>query len=194
MIVWEKIKLRKEIRWIAMGILLIAAFSISASNYQNQHCKNVEITINDEYKTYFLDKQDIQALLDSNSRDFILNTNYALLHTKKLEQRVKNNPYVESCQISKKLDGTLEVKVSLVKPTIRIMGTKESFYIDAEGRKIPLSKKYTLNAIVLSSDVINFDFKTNSDDKKLLDLLNFVAHSPIWSSNIVQISKNKNIL
>ncbi|MDX1902523.1 MAG: hypothetical protein SFU27_00065 [Thermonemataceae bacterium] len=189
--VFDKIKLRREIRWTAMALLLIATLSISASKYQNQHCKSLQISIEDEGKTYFLDKQDIQALLDSNSRDFILNTNYALLHTKKLERRVKNSPYVEDCQISKNLDGSLDVKVALVKPSIRILGAKESFYIDATGKKIPLSKKYTINAIILTTDSINFDFKSNIDDKKLLDLLNFIVNSDIWNTNIVQINKNK---
>ena len=187
----KRLKLRKEIRW---GIFLISLFmilSFSSSYYHNKICQKLYIKIDYNGGNFFLDEQDIQSLLDSNGREFLLNTPYKLIQTKQLERRVKANPFVEHCSISKKLNGELEVSVQIVRPMVRVLNQGESFYLDKNGKRIPLSKKYTPHCLVLSLDNVNFDFKTKESDKKLLSLLNFITSSESLSAQITQIDKQK---
>ncbi|MCU0439621.1 MAG: hypothetical protein MUC49_17160 [Raineya sp.] len=186
-----KIKWRKEVRFLVGVLILIVILSFSASQYDMQTCQKLQVIIDYTQRNRFVDEQDIQSLLDSNGREFLLNTPYKFLNTRQLESRVRANPFVESCKISKKLNGELLVWVGTVEPIVRVLGGTESFYLNSEGKKIPLSKKYSPHCLVLSTDNVYFDFKNNEDDKKLLDLLNFIAKTDIWKAHIVQIHKQK---
>jgi cell division protein FtsQ len=186
-----KLKIRKEVRWGLLGLSLFVILGFSGSYYHNQICQKLHIQIDYNGGNFFLDEQDIQSLLDSNSREFLLNTPYKFINTKQLEGRVMANPFVEHCSISKKLNGELAVFVQLVKPIVRVLGEQESFYLDKDGKKIPLSKKYTPHCLVLSLDNVYFDFKKKESDKKLLALLNFITSSQALSSQIAQIDKQK---
>lgn len=187
----KNIKLRKEVKWTALLLSLFMILGFSGSYYQNKVCQKLHIRIDYNGGNFFLDEQDIQSLLDSNSREFLLNTTYKFINTKKLERRVKANPFVETCSISKKLNGELDIFVQIVRPIVRVLGQEESFYLDKKGKRIPLSKKYTPHCLVLSLDNVYFDFKTKVSDKKLLSLLNFITSSESLSAQIAQIDKQK---
>lgn len=187
----KRLKLRREIRWGISLISLLMILGFSNSYYHNRICQKLHIKIDYNGDNFFLDEQDIQSLLDSNSREFLLNVPYKLIQTKQLESRVKANPFVESCSISKKLNGELEVSVKIVRPMVRVISQQESFYLDKTGKKIPLSKKYTPHCLVLSLDNVYFDFEMKESDKKLLSLLNFITSSESLSSQITQIDKQK---
>jgi len=187
----EMPKLRKEVRWLLFALSLLIILGFSSSYYHNKVCQKLHIQIDYNGGNFFLDEQDIQSLLDSNSREFVLNTPYKLIQTKQLEKRVKANPFVEHCSISKKLNGELEVWVQVVRPIVRVLSKNESFYLDKNGKKIPLSKKYTPHCLVLNLDDVYFDFKTKENDKKLLALLNFITSSELLSAQITQIDKQK---
>jgi cell division protein FtsQ len=182
-------KLRKEVRWLLLLLSLLIILGFSGNYYHNKICQKLHIQIDYNGGNFFLDEQDIQSLLDSSGREFLLNTPYRLINTKQLERRIKANPFVENCSISKKLNGELAVFVQIVRPVARVLSPKESFYLDKKGKKIPLSKKYTPHCLVLSLDDVYFDFKTKESDKKLLALLNFITSSESLSTQITQIDK-----
>ncbi|GAB4127395.1 MAG: hypothetical protein OHK0045_19790 [Raineya sp.] len=163
----------------------------SNSYYHSKVCQKLHIRIDYNGGNFFLDEQDIQSLLDSSGREFLLNTPYKFINTRQLEKRVKANPFVESCSISKRLNGELDVFVKVVRPMVRVWGQNESFYLDHKGRKIPLSKKYTPHCLLLSLDNVYFDFEKKENDKKLLSLLNFITSSESLSAQIIQIDKKK---
>jgi cell division protein FtsQ len=182
-------KLRKEVRWLLLLLSLLIILGFSGNYYHNKICQKLHIQIDYNGGNFFLDEQDIQSLLDSSGREFLLNTPYRLINTKQLERRIKANPFVENCSISKKLNGELAVFVQIARPVARVLSPKESFYLDKKGKKIPLSKKYTPHCLVLSLDDVYFDFKTKESDKKLLALLNFITSSESLSTQITQIDK-----
>jgi cell division protein FtsQ len=182
-------KLRKEVRWLLLVLSLLIILGFSGNYYHNKICQKLHIQIDYNGGNFFLDEQDIQSLLDSSGREFLLNTPYRLINTKQLERRIKANPFVENCSISKKLNGELAVFVQIARPVVRVLSPKESFYLDKKGKKIPLSKKYTPHCLVLSLDNAYFDFKTKESDKKLLALLNFITSSESLSTQITQIDK-----
>lgn len=187
----KKRKLRKELRWAILFLSLFMILGFSNNYYHNKICQKLHIRIDYNGDNFFLDEQDIQSLLDSSGREFLLNTPYKFINTKQLEKRVKANPFVENCSISKKLNGELDVFVKLVRPMVRVWGQNESFYLDHKGRKIPLSKKYTSYCLLLSLDDVYFDFEKKESDKKLLSLLNFITSSKSLSAQITQIDKKK---
>ncbi|PKQ65215.1 cell division protein FtsQ/DivIB [Raineya orbicola] len=182
-----KIRIKKQFRWF-LGILgIILLLSASGSYYENQYCQKLSITIDDNGGNLFLDEKDIQSLLDSNSREFLLNTPYKFINTRHLEKRLRANPFVEDCIISKKLNGELAVWVRLVKPIVRIWNKQETFYLDNKGKKIPFSKKFTPHCLIFSTDEVNFDFENNENDKELLILLQKVTSDSFFRSQIAQI-------
>ncbi|GIV30086.1 MAG: hypothetical protein KatS3mg028_1152 [Bacteroidia bacterium] len=184
-----KFRIRREVRWL-LGLLgIVFLLGASGSYYENQYCQKLSIEIDDNGGNFFLDEKDIQSLLDSNSREFLLNTPYKFINTRHLEKRLKANAFVEDCIISKKLNGELAVWVRLVKPIVRIWNKQESFYLDSKGRSIPFSKKFTPHCLVLSTDEVNFDFENNENDKKLLALLQKITSNSFFRSHIAQIAK-----
>lgn len=168
-------------------LIIVLLLGFSGNYYDNQVCQKVSIQIDNNGGNMFLDERDIQNLLDSNSREFLLNMPYKYINTRQLEKRLKQNPFIESCVISKKLNGEIDVWVLLARPIVRVIGKKETFYLDRKGKKLPFSRKFTPHCLVFSSDDVNFNFFTDENDKKLLALLEKVTSSPFFSSHIAQI-------
>ncbi|MCS6795555.1 MAG: hypothetical protein NZ516_06320 [Raineya sp.] len=184
-----KLRISRRLKWLLSIIGIFVLLGTSSSYYENQICRKLSITIDDNGGNLFLDEKDIQSLLDSNSREFLLNTPYKFINTRHLEKRLKANAFIENCVISKKLNGELAVWVRLVKPVVRVWSKQENFYLDSKGKKIPFSKKFTPHCLIFSTDEVNFDFENNENDKKLLALLRKITSSSFFRSHVAQIAK-----
>jgi len=79
------------------------------------------------------------------------------LNLKGIEQHILSNNYIDSVDVSISIDGKLGIKIIEKNPVFRVLNDK--FYIDARGKKMPLSTKFSKSVPLILNNVDSLDLK-----------------------------------
>lgn len=149
----------KNIPWTKIGIVLLWILGVSTIvvslafteiKKNDFKCKKITINVNKDDEDYFINKQDISALIQIGG-DSLLNKNVDAINVKRLEKLIEDNKYISNAEVFIDLNGELFVNVKQRKPMLRIFtADQHSFYLDENGLKMPLSPNYS--AKVLSAN------------------------------------------
>ena len=82
---------------------------------------------------------------------------------KKIEDIVKQNPYIESSDVSVSIKGTIQINAVQRTPIVRIIQNSKQFYLDNSGKYIPASRINNPNVIIASGYIIG----TISDEMEM---------------------------
>ena len=69
-----------------------------------------------------------------------------------LEYILVRNSVIKSAQVYYTLDGYFHVEITQRKPVLRIM-SGEGYYVDEDGKIMPLSRKYTSRVVVATGNI-----------------------------------------
>jgi len=95
-------------------------------------------------------------------------------------------PFVKKSEVYNSLSGKLVVEIQQRNPIVRIL-KGNGYYIDTEGKKMPLSSKFTSRVLVVSGAVNDQLIK-----EELFELVKFITNDEFWKSQITQIHVNRN--
>lgn len=161
----------------------------------DRKCEKIDRKVDKIYQQYFIDESDVLSIMTEGNRKIIKGTKRENIDLKKLEDLLQKNKFIKEAKVSINLEGDLDVEVTQNTPIARIYGGKESFYIDQEGNKLPLSPKYTARVPIIVSEYKNVDKKNNffasKEGESYLILLNYIRKDDFWSKQISEIGINK---
>lgn len=122
-----------------------------------------------------------------------------------LEHVLIANPYVSKCEVYKTIEGTLEMKVVVREPLVRIINQDdEQFYIDYNGYAMPLSPAHPSHVIVANGRIharfISLDktekpisiFPDSSFVRQIYPVAWYISQDEFLKSFIDQIYINEN--
>ena len=195
-------KVSKIVFWILITVFLIISFSFVSDRYFVLVCKNINVIILDSVENSFVFEKDIVDLL-TKPGNTIIGKQMKMINTKNLEQQIEDQTSVEKSEVYKTIDGSINILIDQRNPLIRIFPKKgESYYIDAEGRFMPLSNKYASHLIVANGNIPgNIDrneykdifFYNNQTLIDLYELAKYLKDNEFWNSQIEQVYvKNNN--
>lgn len=145
----------------------------------------IDINIIDSLNTHFISDSEIKNLILKNHPD-IIGKYTTSINKEKLEQIINKIPSVKNTEVFTSLRGNLHVEIEQRKPIVRLLKGK-GFYIDEEGRRMPLSSNYTSRVLVVSGHI-----KDKTIETDLMPLVNFITKDEFWSSQINQIYVDSN--
>lgn len=196
----------KKINWKLIGIVslwiiglsaVITSLAFTEVRQQRVLCKKIEININREDENYFINKQDIFKILYGTG-DSLVGTSIDRIPVSLLERLLKLNKYVEDADVYIDIKGKLQVNVVQRKPILRIFNNmNQSFYVDEEGGKMPLSNLYTANVLVANGNIVE-QYDGNDDSiktpmlKSLFYLTNVIRADKFWTAQIEQVYIEEN--
>ncbi len=130
-------------------LLGLMAFLFSFSKLRNEHRKLSHIDIefvdgNSPFITY----NAVNKLLIQNHGK-VTSIGKETLVLKKMEQRLLENPMVRDAQVYVSVDGTLGAKIEQRKPIGRVSASPD-YYLDADGKKMPLSSVYSARVPIIT--------------------------------------------
>ena len=103
-----------------------------------------------------------------------------------LERVLVKNPMIKSAQVYYSLDGYIHVNIQQREPILRVL-TGEGYYVDRDGRVMPLSSKFTSRVVVATGD-INKKFAC----EKLGPFAMKLKNEPFWDAYIEQLVVRSN--
>lgn len=144
--------------FLIAGYVLVAAtvltlMSFAAKRNHELICKGVVVNIEDENVKGFIDRSDIMEIVRSKGKKIIGNK-VADINTFMLEKIIDANPHVLKAEVYSTIDGWVHIDVQQRTPIVRIINSKgENFYIDNQGKFMPLSEKYSDPVMVASGQI-----------------------------------------
>ena len=118
-------------------------------------CKGVKVNIEDENIKGFIDRNDVMEIIRQKTNK-VLGKRMGDININVLEKIMDSNPYVFKAEVYSTIDGWLHVDVKQRTPLLRIINSKdESFYIDEQGKFMPLSEKFAEPVMVASGAIFD---------------------------------------
>jgi cell division protein FtsQ len=154
---------------IILFVLAILVTIAATEVYQRgQMIDSVHIVVrnaaqNPQDTSHFLTEVEILKLIRQDAKIDVNNLKIKEIDTKKIENSIKTNNFVSTCQVAVDSKGILHIEVEELKPLARILSknSAKGAYITETGKLIPLSPNFTARVMLLSSQ--------KSSDTELLD-------------------------
>ncbi len=196
----------KSINWKLIGVItlwilglsaVISSFAFTEIKQRSVLCKSILIDINRDDENYFINKADVLKILYSTG-DSLIGTKVDEIPLSLLERLIVANKYIKSAKVFIDIKGNLQVEINQRKPLIRIINsTYQSFYIDEDGNKMPLSTLYSARSIVCNGNILeSYDGKNDTLQtaiaSSLYALSKFIKANEFWEAQIEQIYIEQN--
>jgi cell division protein FtsQ len=174
----------KNINWNNVRLVLImgvVVFLYAFTSARNEKRKLTEVGVEFLDNENFITKENVNKLL-IQSYGTVTGIQKVTLDLNKLEKKIDNNPMVGKAEVYATIDGKLKAVVVQKKPVARIFEGSQSYYLDYNGNKMPLSENETARVPLVSGDV------AKADGKKLHELLGYIYDDAFLKKNIIGLS------
>jgi cell division protein FtsQ len=165
-------------------LVLGLGFIYHFSSERNQEKKVSEIVIEfEDGDNNFLTHSMVHKLLIQNN-ETVQNQAKSVINLYCLESKVSENPYVEEVAIFLTIGGRLKSMIKQRIPVARIINKDDSYYVDRQGVRVPLSENYSARVLLVSG------FEDDQDIKEILPLVALILADSFLQKEIVGIQKS----
>jgi cell division protein FtsQ len=194
----------KIVFWVLLLVSVSITLGITKSTQASTAANAPQILIHVDGEYTFLTEDDLLLRLQS---DGLIYDNQDMQHldVNKVEQCVAKMPEVKSVDVFTNIGNNWSIELTLRKPIARIFNKKgESFYMDKEGKSLPVSPTHSARLLVFSGEIIDdlttatVDQIINNDSLKSILLLddvyrisNYVCNDPFLQALIGQVYVQK---
>lgn len=168
-----------NVRLILILGLVLLLYSFAQHRNGNRKLKKSEVVFVGENKL-FIKPEMVNKLLIENKTD-PSSIRKDELDLNKIEKTINSQDMIEGSDVFVSIDGVLKAVVKQKTPIARVYDGGQSFYIDYEGGKMPLSDNFTAR-VPLVSGAIN---KKNNED--LAALFRTIYDDAFLKKNIIAI-------
>ena len=136
-----------------IAIIAFVALAFSESERKEQLCVGVSVIVDEgNAKNSFITEADIMSVLkkELDSLHFRLVSDIPIYD---IEKKLQSHPLIHSSNVFFRVDGSLHIHVKQRNPILRVESIHDSFYIDEQGRLMPLSRNYTARVIVATGNI-----------------------------------------
>jgi cell division protein FtsQ len=189
----------KKINWkgVLFGFLwlislsgLVLLMSFIEIKKGSQKCKDVKVILPGRYN--FIERDEVDRIL-LEAGGLLVGRDLNDINIHKLENSLKNNPFIEYAKVYADMDGIVHVQIRQREPILRVINMANvHFYIDGNGLKIPLSDNFTAKVLV-ANGFIDEDFSGKVDTlnsklaKDLYRMALFIKTDTLWDNQIEQL-------
>ncbi|MEO6454481.1 MAG: hypothetical protein ABIN97_10430 [Ginsengibacter sp.] len=184
-------KILETIVWVLFGAGTIVLLGAAMYEKNNKYCKAVEINIEGVRNNFFIDKNDVNTILEKMNFGKLKMKPVNTFDLAGMETILKKNKWIKSAELYFDNNDVLRINIMEREPVARIFNSEGySFYIDSSLKKLPLSDKFSARLPVFT----NFPFRINTyskaDSALLVDIKNistYILQDPFWMAQIEQV-------
>ena len=117
-------------------------------------CSRLTVNVSQDGDVDFIDKDDIKQLLKDRG-DSIVGQPKSTINIPELENVLNSHADIANSEVSMSIDGEVKINVKQRKPVIRVINSNgDSYYLDEQGKLMPLSDKYTAKVLVVNGNIL----------------------------------------
>lgn len=168
--------------------------SLVAKKDQAQHCTSLRVVV--QGKETFIDQNDVSSMIQESIGD-VVGQPLKELPLQRIEQQLKESPYVAHADVFADMNGMLHVTVQQREVVVRIINQNgQEFYVDSKSEKIPVTLKYVPHVMVANgyiSEGYEHPLEPVESElvKDLLDIVEQTKADELWKNQIVQLYVNQ---
>ncbi len=168
---------------IALGVyLLLAVTAFNRPDVVSDVCTQVKINIKEGIVRGFLNSEEIKTEL-IHAKIYPLGDRMEEVNTRKIEEQLLQNPFVQSVQCYKTQSGRVHINLSQRLPVIRIKADNgDDYYVDTYGDIMP-NTQYVSDLVVATGPITRAFAK-----KELSRIGNFLIQNKLWFCQAEQIN------
>ncbi|MBI5372541.1 MAG: hypothetical protein HZA79_11020 [Sphingobacteriales bacterium] len=176
--------------WLCIGAGMFTLLMAAISKKNKGRCNGYTIVINGVEANYFIDEEEVEALLKKSAKGDIRGQQVSSLNLHAMETALERNTWISNAELYIDNQDELHVTVTEKEPVARIFTTAgSSFYIDKSGNRMPLSDKLSARVPVFTGFPVLK--KMTGADSVLSDRVtraaNYIIHDPFWLAQVAQI-------
>lgn len=176
--------------WLCIGGAMFTLLMAAISKRNKGLCNNYSITIKGVQSNYFIDKKDVEQLLKKAAKGNIKGQLVSDINLHELERMLESNTWISDAELYFDNKDVLHVAITEKEPIARIFSTNgNSFYIDKEGERMPLSEKLSARVPVFTG--FPDKQKLSTADSVLLRnvtaVANYIFTDTFWLAQVAQI-------
>lgn len=202
-----KQKIKIALIWVFLAGTLITTVTLACNASKSVRVSAISVHISDNSHNKFITESDVTQALDKENIKLVgslidsVDIHYVedvLMH---------NNKSIKRAEVYRTVFGEIGVSVEQRQPVMRIINPNgDSYYIDANGQVMPLSRKYTAHVIIVNGNInepymdhvgenllraqIKADKSTGELLPDLFKLVQFINGNKFWKAQIEQIYIN----
>jgi len=132
-------------------------FLVGFTHDKNKTKKVQDVTIEfEEGNNLFMNYEMVNKLLIQNGKS-LENEPKTVIDLHLLEANVLSHPMVEYASVFLTVDGVLKTKIKQRTPIARVITDSESYYIDKQAKRMPLSLNYSARVLLISGSIKETD-------------------------------------
>ncbi len=162
-----------SIVWVLVGFGCITLLVSAVHNKESKNCKGVDITISGVNNNFFIDKNDVYAIIKNYGGDSTERKPLATINLKHIEKELEKDVWIKNAELYFDNNDILKVSVEEREPVARIFtSTGKSFYIDTACMLLPLSTKFSARLPIITGFIYNDKSLSKIDSAILIDIKN----------------------
>lgn len=139
--------------WMAIAVYFVVSLTFVGNRKAKIICKDIQVNILDSVKNSFVTEADVINLLEKSNKR-ILGYGVTAINTLELEKILRKHPPIKGIEIYTNADGYLLVDITQREPIVRVVSSVgPDFYIDKDGKLMPLQPRYASHVLVASGNV-----------------------------------------
>lgn len=171
----------KKIPWNNIRLALIMAvvvflYSFSLKRSESRKLKDVVIEFAENEN--FITREKVNKLLIQNYED-VKSIPKEKLDLNNVENRLDSDPMIKKAEVYATVDGKLKAVIQQRQPIGRVYDGASSYYVDYDGKQMPLSESYTARVPLVTGDLLQIE------PKKLHHVLKYIADDEFLRKNII---------
>lgn len=182
--------------WILLGIGTIILLASAINNKSLMICRKVDISISGAHNNIFIDESDVEKILENINEGTLIGKPVKYFDLAMMEDNLAKNDWIRKAEIFFDNNEVLQVNILEREPVARILTQSgESFYIDANTFKIPLSPKFSARLPIFTG--FNDTSTSKSDTALLIGIKNisqYILKDSFWMAQIDQVAITKDQL
>lgn len=172
---------------VIIGLCLLAGYLIFAAFFfkdkpSQEICSRFEVVSIGAEGTTMIDLAEIERDIDSKQLN-PYGKPISTINTNEIEEVILTHRMVKKASVFVTSNGGIRAEIEERQPILRIISnTGESYYIDKEGERVPLSKFYVADLPLATGAISERLAKT-----ELFDFAQFLITNDFWNNQIEQI-------
>ena len=165
---------------IFIGLIISLLLFILVFKFQTQYNQKLNQKIKISAETLYTDKNKI---LD-DVKQIVLTGNHREISS--LENELEKMSHVESAEIYFSVNGEVSLSYYEFEPVVRVFNSEnQSYYLDSNCKRIPLSEKYTADIILFTG------YTENIKDDLILNLAKKINSNKFLSNQVSEVFVNE---
>lgn len=192
----KKILRKAGILLLSLGMItgFVLLFVAASKDRNRETCKGMEIALRDSGGAIFVDREAIRDFINKDKHLNPVGKDLSALNIQLLERSVETYPWVKSAELFLDNQAILQVHITQRTPLARVFTRSgHSFYIDTEGRRVPLTERATARVPVITgfpSDGPRFDAADSLLYREVIALSRYLKDEDFWMAQVDQVNIN----